>query len=55
MPIFRPIDRDVLLELPVSLQAWLPEGHLARDVVEVVEAPGPERSAPGLRVSRKPA
>lgn len=38
MPRFRPIDRDIPLELPLSLQDWLPEGHLARDVVEVVEA-----------------
>jgi len=38
MANFRPIDRDLPLELPVSLQAWLPEGHLARYVVEVVEA-----------------
>ena len=30
MANFRPIDRDLPLELPVSLQAWLPEGHLAR-------------------------
>ena len=38
MPNFRPIDRDIPLELPLSLQDWLPEGHLARYVVEVVEA-----------------
>jgi transposase/IS5 family transposase len=37
MPTFRPIDRDIPLELPLSLQDWLPEGHLARYVVEVVE------------------
>lgn len=38
MPRFRLIDRDIPLELPLSLQDWLPEGHLARYVVEVVEA-----------------
>ena len=38
MPRFRPIDRDSPLTLPVSLQEWLPGGHLARYVVEVVEA-----------------
>jgi transposase len=38
MPRFQPIDRDTPLELPLSLQDWLPEGHLARDVVEVVDA-----------------
>ena len=38
MPNFRSIDRDQPLELPLSLQDWLPEGHLARSVVEVVEA-----------------
>lgn len=32
------IDRNLPLELPLSLQDWLPEGHLARYVVEVVEA-----------------
>ena len=37
MPNFRSIDRDQPLELPLSLQDWLPEGHLARYVVEVVE------------------
>jgi transposase len=38
MANFRPIDRDIPLTLPLSLQDWLPEGHLARSVVEVVEA-----------------
>ena len=36
MSRFRPIDRDTPLLLP-SVQEWLPEGHLARYVVEVVE------------------
>ncbi|MBK5942027.1 IS1182 family transposase [Halochromatium roseum] len=38
MPNFRSIDRDRPLELPLSLQDWLPAGHLARYIVEVVEA-----------------
>ena len=38
MANFRPIDRDIPLTLPLSLQDWLPEGHLARYIVEVVEA-----------------
>jgi hypothetical protein len=37
MPNFRPIDRDIDFLLPPSVQEWLPEGHLARYVVEVVE------------------
>lgn len=34
---FHPIDRDLDCLLPPSVQDWLPEGHLARYVVEVVE------------------
>ena len=34
---FRPIDRDTDYLLPPSVQAWLPEAHLARYVVDVVE------------------
>lgn len=37
MTRFRPIDRDTDFLLPPSVQEWLPEGHLARYVVEVVE------------------
>ena len=37
MSRFRPIDRDTDFLLPPSVQEWLPEGHLARYVVEVVE------------------
>ncbi|MCO5760903.1 MAG: transposase [Chromatiaceae bacterium] len=37
MSHFRPIIRDVDFLLPPSVQDWLPEGHLARYVVEVVE------------------
>lgn len=37
MSHFHPIDRDTDFLLPPSVQAWLPEGHLARYVVEVVE------------------
>lgn len=34
---FRPIDRDTDYLLPPSVQDWLPESHLARYVVDVVE------------------
>jgi transposase/transposase InsO family protein len=34
---FRQVDRDTLYLLPPSLNDWLPEGHLARFVVEMVE------------------
>lgn len=34
---FRPIDRETEYLLPPSVQEWLPESHLARYVVDVVE------------------
>ncbi len=34
---FRQVDRDTLYLLPPSLSDWLPENHLARFVVEIVE------------------
>ena len=34
---FRPIDRNTDYLLPPSVQDWLPESHLARYVVDVVE------------------
>jgi len=34
---FRPVDRDTLYLLPPSVQDWLPEDHLARFVVEIVD------------------
>ncbi len=34
---FVSVDRSTPFLLPPSLQEWLPEGHLARFVVEVVE------------------
>jgi transposase len=37
MSQFRTINRDIDFLLPPSVQDWLPEGHLARYVVEVVE------------------
>jgi len=37
MSRFRPIDRATDFLLPPSIQEWLPEGHLAHYVVEVVE------------------
>lgn len=40
MSNFRPIDRSGFL-LPPWVQEWLPQRHLARFVVEVVEGLGP--------------
>jgi transposase len=37
MSRFRPIDRETDYLLPPSVQDWLPQGHLARYVVDVVE------------------
>jgi len=37
MSRFRPIDRETGYLLPPSVQDWLPESHLARYVVDVVE------------------
>lgn len=34
---FKPVDRDTSFFLPPSVQDWLPEGHLARFVVDVVQ------------------
>ena len=34
---FRPLDRETPMFLPPSLQEWLPEQHLARSVVDIVE------------------
>ena len=34
---FQPVDRDTPYLLPPSLQDWLPQGHLARFVVEIVD------------------
>ena len=34
---FRTIDRDTPMLLPASIQEWLPEQHLARFVVEMVD------------------
>lgn len=34
---FRQVDRKTLFLLPPSIDDWLPEGHLARFVVEIVE------------------
>jgi transposase len=33
---FRQVDRETLFLLPPSMEDWLPEGHLARFVVEIV-------------------
>ena len=34
---FRTVDRDTLYLLPPSVQDWLPDDHLARFVVDIVE------------------
>lgn len=34
---FADVDRETLYLLPPSIQEWLPEKHLARFVVEIVE------------------
>jgi transposase len=34
---FRLVDRETLFLLPPSMNDWLPEGHLARFIVEIVE------------------
>lgn len=33
---FRPLDRDTLFLFPPSVQEWLPEGHLARFIADIV-------------------
>ena len=37
MSNFRPIDRQTGFLLPPSVDEWLPETHLARFVVEVID------------------
>jgi transposase len=37
MSNFRPIDRDTGFLMPPSVDEWLPEKHLARFVVEIIE------------------
>jgi transposase len=37
MSNFRPIDRQTSFLLPPSVEDWLPQQHLARFVVEVVD------------------
>ena len=37
MSNFRPIDRDMDFLMPPSVDEWLPQRHLARFVVEVIE------------------
>ncbi len=37
MSTFRPVDRDTGFLMPPSVDEWLPERHLARFVVEVIE------------------
>ena len=51
---FYPIDRETDLLLPLSVQDWLSKGHLARDLVEVVEAGVCRYRKQGL-VQRRPS
>src|SRR3546814_12224152 len=37
MSNFRPVDRQTYYLFPPSVQDWLPENHLARFIVEVIE------------------
>jgi hypothetical protein len=37
MSNFRPITRAIDFLLPPSVQEWLPERHLARHIVEIVD------------------
>ena len=37
MSNFRPINRDMNFLMPPSVDEWLPQRHLARFVVEVME------------------
>ena len=41
MSNFRPTDRETGFLMPPSVDEWLPQRHLARFVVEVVEGLGP--------------
>jgi hypothetical protein len=43
MNIFRQVDRKTAYLLPPSLEDWLPEDHLARFIVEVVDGLDPRR------------
>jgi len=54
MSPFRAVNRGVDFLLPPLVQEWLPEGHLARDVVEVV-AGLDLREGTGLRRARQSA
>ena len=47
---FRRVDRDQQFLLPPDLREWLPEGHLARFVVEVVEQLDLSEVAAGYRL-----
>ena len=48
MSNFRPVDRETGFLLPPSVEEWLPERHLARFVVEVIEQFGPLGVREGL-------
>src|ERR1700727_135272 len=37
MSNFRDVDRETMFLLPPSVEDWLPEGHLARFIVEVID------------------
>jgi hypothetical protein len=54
---FRAFVPDQMLMLPPSLDEWLPEGHLARFVAELVDEGARPRPDPGVlhREARVPA
>jgi hypothetical protein len=54
MSNFRAIDRETGFLLPPSIDEWLPEKHLARFVVEVIDA-RPSRWPGRLMVVARPA
>src|SRR3954451_14081865 len=51
MSNFRPVDRDTGFLLPPSVDEWLPEKHLARFVVEVIDGLDLGRMAKAYRGS----
>jgi len=51
MSNFRPVDRDTGFLLPPSVDEWLPDKHLARFVVEVIDGLDLSRMAKAYRGS----
>ena len=51
---FQPINRDTPCLLPPSVQDWLPEKHLARFVVEIVDQLERSGNRPYISDHREP-